>query len=157
MTWFFRDPERPVGDGSIIAAADGVVQEIRQVADGRWRIATFMSVLDVHVNRSPVAGVVQSVTRRAGGYVPAFEKESERNERLVWHIQSAVGDVEVVQIAGATARRIVPYLGVGDRVSQGQRMGMIRFGSRVDVYLPRGIAPRVAIGERMTAGWTSLA
>ncbi len=93
---------------------------------------------------------------RDGGYLPAFRKESERNERLVWMLETDLGPVEVVQIAGTLARRIVPYLRVGDRTGRGERMGLIRFGSRVDVYLPAGIAPAVEPGQRMRAGRTRL-
>lgn len=157
MLWFFRDPERTGASGKgVLAAADGVVQSIDVQPDGRTRVATFMSPLNVHVNRAPMTGTVKSVARRPGGYVPAFNKESERNERVVWHFDTEVGDLEVVQIAGTLARRIIPYVGVGHSAEQGERIGLIRFGSRVDVYLPPGVEPGVEVGQHTLAGWTRL-
>ncbi|MFF7248389.1 phosphatidylserine decarboxylase [Embleya sp. NPDC008237] len=156
MLWFFRDPERTIPADGVIASADGVVQSIDAWPDGRTRIATFMSPLNVHVNRAPLDGVVKSVEHKAGGFVPAFNKESEHNERVVWIFDTAIGDVELVQIAGTVARRIVPYLEPGTEVACGDRIGLIRFGSRVDVYLPPGIEPAVTVGQRTTAGETRL-
>nr|WP_203942029.1 phosphatidylserine decarboxylase [Planotetraspora thailandica] len=156
MLWFFRDPERVPGQGRVISPADGVVQSIDPWADGRTRVAIFMSPLNVHVNRAPVAGTITSVEHVPGGFVPAFNKDSDKNERVVWHFDSALGDIEMVQIAGAVARRIVPYLPAGTKVAQGDRVGLIRLGSRVDVYLPEGIAPAVSVGEKTVAGVTRL-
>ncbi|WP_242454771.1 phosphatidylserine decarboxylase [Bailinhaonella thermotolerans] len=156
MLWFFRDPERTPGKGRVLSPADGVVQSIDAWHDGRTRVAIFMSPLNVHVNRAPLAGTVTSVEHRPGGYLPAFNKDSDRNERVVWHFDTELGDIEVVQIAGAVARRIVPYLAGGAKVAQADRIGLIRFGSRVDVYLPEGMEPAVAVGERTTAGVTRL-
>jgi len=156
MLWFFRDPEREAGEGRIISPADGVVQSIDPQPDGRTRVAIFMSPLNVHVNRAPLAGVVTSVEHVAGGFVPAFNKDSEKNERVVWHFDTALGDIEMVQIAGAVARRIVPYLQAGVRVERAERIGLIRFGSRVDIYLPEGIAPAVSVGQKTVAGVTRI-
>jgi phosphatidylserine decarboxylase len=156
MLWFFRDPERVPGQGRLVAAADGEVQSVERGPDGRTRIATFMSPLDVHVNRAPIAGTVTSVEHRAGGYLPAFDKDSDRNERIVWHFDTELGEVEVVQIAGVLVRRIVPYHAPGTKVERGERIGLIRFGSRVDVYLPPGISPAVAVGDHTQAGVTRL-
>jgi phosphatidylserine decarboxylase len=156
MLWFFRDPERTIGQGRVICPADGVVQSIDPWPDGRTRVAVFMSPLNVHVNRAPLAGTVASVEHVPGGYVPAFNKDSDRNERVVWHFDTEIGDVEMVQIAGAVARRIVPYLEAGAKVEQGERVGLIRFGSRVDTYLPAGVEPAVEVGQRTTAGVTRL-
>lgn len=156
MLWFFRDPEREPGQGRVLSPADGVVQSILPWQDGRTRIAIFMSPLDVHVNRAPLAGTVTSVEHVPGGFVPAFDKESEHNERVVWRLDTELGEVELVQIAGTVARRIVPYVAQGAKVEQGERIGLIRFGSRVDVYLPRGIEPAVEVGQRTTAGVTRL-
>jgi phosphatidylserine decarboxylase len=156
MLWFFRDPEREIGQGRVISPADGVVQSIMPWHDGRTRVAIFMSPLNVHVNRAPLAGTVTSVEHVPGGYVPAFDKESEYNERVVWRLDTELGEVELVQIAGAVARRIVPYLTRGTKVEQGDRIGLIRFGSRVDVYLPQGIEPAVEVGQRTAAGVTRL-
>jgi phosphatidylserine decarboxylase len=156
MLWFFRDPERAIGEGRVISPADGVVQSIDAWPDGRTRVAVFMSPLNVHVNRAPMAGTVTSVEHVPGGFVPAFNKDSDRNERVVWHFDTELGDLEVVQIAGAVARRIIPYLPAGTKVEQGERVGLIRFGSRVDTYLPQGVEPGVVVGQRTTAGVTRL-
>ncbi|WP_169947110.1 phosphatidylserine decarboxylase [Microbispora sp. H11081] len=156
MLWFFRDPERVAGEGRLISPADGVVQSIDPWPDGRTRVAIFMSPLNVHVNRAPAAGTVLSVEHVPGGFVPAFNKDSDQNERVVWHFDTVLGDIEMVQIAGAVARRIVPYLFAGAKVLQGERVGLIRFGSRVDVYLPEGIRPAVTVGTRTVAGVTRL-
>ncbi|WP_419999150.1 phosphatidylserine decarboxylase [Streptomyces boninensis] len=156
MLWFFRDPEREISEGRVISPADGVVQSIMPWKDGRTRVAIFMSPLNVHVNRAPLSGTVASVEHIPGGYVPAFNKESENNERVVWHFDTEIGDVEIIQIAGAVARRIVPYVDAGTKVEQGERIGLIRFGSRVDVYLPEGVEPAVEVGQATTAGVTRL-
>ncbi len=156
MLWFFRDPEREIGEGRVISPADGVVQSIMPWKDGRTRVAIFMSPLNVHVNRAPLAGTITSVEHIPGGFVPAFNKESENNERVVWHFDTEIGDVEMIQIAGAVARRIVPYVPRGCKVEQGDRIGLIRFGSRVDVYLPKGVRPGVEVGQNTTAGVTRL-
>lgn len=156
MLNFFRDPERIIARG-LVAPADGVVQSIDEWEDGRIRVATFMNPFNVHVNRAPLAGRVKSVEHVHGSFVPAFDKESDRNERVVWVFDTKVGELEVVQIAGALARRIVPYLAAGASVQKGDRIGIIRLGSRVDVYLPPGIVPAVKVGQKMVAGETVLA
>ncbi|GLU48965.1 phosphatidylserine decarboxylase [Nocardiopsis ansamitocini] len=156
MAWFFRDPDRGPASGRFISAADGVVQSIDPQPDGRTRVAVFMNPLNVHVNRAPLAGVVTSIEHRPGGFRPAFDKDSERNERVIWTFDTEMGEVTVIQIAGAMVRRIVPYHAVGQKVEQGERIGLIRFGSRVDVYLPAGIAPAVEIGQKVRAGETRL-
>jgi phosphatidylserine decarboxylase len=154
---FFRDPDRDPASAQVLAPADGVVTAVDRRADGRVRVATYMSLRDVHVNRAPVAGVVRSQEHRPGAHVPAFDKDSERNERLRWTIDTALGEVELVQIAGTLARRIVPYVQPGEPIAQGQRIGLIRFGSRVDVVLPPGIEPAVAVGDRLRAGQSRVA
>ncbi len=156
MLWFFRDPERRPGTGRLLSPADGVVQSIDPWPDGRTRVAIFMSPLDVHVNRAPAAGTVTSVEYVPGGFLPAFNKDSDKNERVVWHFDTALGDLELVQIAGAVARRIVPYVAAGAKVAQAERIGLIRFGSRVDVYLPEGVEPAVTVGQRTKAGVTRI-
>lgn len=156
MLWFFRDPEREIARGRVISPADGVVQSIMPWKDGRTRVAIFMSPLNVHVNRAPLAGTVTSVEHVPGGFVPAFNKESENNERVVWHFDTELGDIEMVQIAGAVARRIVPYVPQGTKVEQGDRIGLIRFGSRVDIYLPEGVDIAVEVGQTTTAGVTRI-
>ncbi|WP_460306132.1 phosphatidylserine decarboxylase [Actinocorallia aurea] len=155
LTWFFRDPPRS-GEGLLLSGADGVVQSITPWPDGRTRVAIFMSPLDVHVNRAPIAGKILSVDHIEGGHVPAFNKDSDRNERVVWRFDTAVGEIECVQIAGTVARRIVPYLEEGVSVEQGERLGLIRFGSRFDTYLPAGMVPAVTVGQKTRAGETHL-
>lgn len=156
MTWFFRDPERGPATGRVLSAADGVVQSLDPQPDGRVRVAVFMNPLNVHVNRAPLAGVVTGVEHRPGGFRPAFDKDSERNERVIWTLETEIGEVTVVQIAGAMVRRIIPYLAAGQKVEQGERIGLIRFGSRVDVYLPTGVSPAVEVGQKVRAGETRL-
>lgn len=152
---FFRDPERRAADG-IAACADGVVTEIGE-KDGRMRIVTFMNPLNVHVNRVPADSVVRRREHVPGGFIPAFNKESDANERMIWDLETPYGEIRVVQIAGTVARRIVPYVDAGARLAKGERFGMIRLGSRVDVYLPPGATPAVKIGDKVRAGETTLA
>ena len=153
---FFRDPERVSPEG-IVAPADGVVTLVEQMPDGGFRMNTFMSPLHVHVNRAPIDSTVVRITHHPGGYLPAFTKESERNERLVWELDSPIGPVKLVQIAGAMARRIIPYLQEGEAVSKGERIGIIRLGSRVDLYLPPGPQVLVKVGDNVVAGETQIA
>jgi phosphatidylserine decarboxylase len=153
---FFRDPQREPGVGTVLAAADGVVSAVEREPDGRVRVATVMGLRNVHVNRAPIDGIVRGLRRQSGGYVPAFRKDSHRNERIEWTIETLLGDLRLVQIAGAVARRIVTYSDAGERIERGERIGMIRFGSRVDVTLPPGIEPGVTVGQRVRAGRTRL-
>lgn len=153
---FFRDPQRQPGEGVVLAPADGVISAVERERDGRLRIATFMRLQDVHVNRAPVTGTVRELHHRPGGYRPAFHKGSDLNERLEWTIDTALGQLRIVQIAGLVARRIVAYCEPGEHIERGQRIGMIRFGSRVDVILPAGIVPGVGVGQRVCAGRTRL-
>jgi len=168
--YFFRDPERttPTRDGLIVSAADGVVQTVDQAAppeelgmgrDARWRVAVFMNVFDVHVNRIPADGTVAALRYRPGKFVnAALDKLSEGNERQSLRLAMADGrDLAVVQIAGLVARRIVCDVVEGQAAKAGERFGMIRFGSRVDVYLPVEVAPLVAVGQRTIAGETVIA
>ena len=170
VVYFFRDPDRvtPLRDGLVIAPADGRVIAIQRVRPPmelglgeveRVRISTFLSVFDVHVNRSPVAGrIVRSLYVPGAFLNAAVDKASEQNERRALIVETPTGDeVAVVQIAGLVARRIVTFAGEGDTVGVGQRFGLIRFGSRVDVYLPIGKTPLVAIGQRAIAGETVFA
>jgi phosphatidylserine decarboxylase len=171
---FFRDPIRvsPRGAGYILAPADGLVTLIATVPPPRelagpdglgdeplTRVSIFMSVFDVHINRAPIAGVVRRVVYIAGRFLNAdLDKASEENERQHLLVEAPDGvRIGFTQIAGLVARRIVPFVKPGDTVAAGQRVGLIRFGSRVDVYLPVGTAPRVALGQRAIAGETVLA
>jgi phosphatidylserine decarboxylase len=153
---FFRDPDRETGKG-IVAVADGKIQDTDRLKDKDVgdciRISTFMNVYNVHVNRMPFDGVVKDVVHIAGSYLPAFKKESEKNERMILTIDTNIGTLKVVQIAGFLARRIISYVKKGDKVKKGEKIGMIRFGSRVDLYLPSDkIKLRIKIGDRVKAG-----
>jgi len=171
---FFRDPIRttPKGDDLIVAPADGLVTMIANVSpppelvgdDGLppgpcSRVSIFMSVFDVHINRAPIAGTVTKVVYIAGKFLNAdLDKASEDNERNHFLIEAHDGSrIAFTQIAGLIARRIVPWSRVGDRVTAGQRVGLIRFGSRVDVYLPAGTSSQVLLGQRTIAGETIIA
>ncbi len=171
---FFRDPVRttPVGEGLIVAPADGMVTMITTVppprelqgADGLTdepviRVSIFMSVFDVHINRSPISGTITKVVYIAGKFLNAdLDKASEDNERQHILVEGADGTrIAYTQIAGLVARRIVPWIKAGDRVVAGQRVGLIRFGSRVDVYRPAGTSSQVLLGQRTVAGETVLA
>lgn len=171
---FFRDPVRavPLDDAAIIAPADGLVTLIQQVLpppgmggpDGlgdapMTRVSIFMSVFDVHINRTPIAGQVKSVIYIRGKFINAdLDKASEDNERQHILVERSDGvRIGFTQIAGLVARRIVPFVKPGDTVAAGQRIGLIRFGSRVDVYLPAGTAPKVTLGQHTVAGETILA
>ncbi len=157
--FFFRDPDRAVPEAGLACPADGKVVHIDEVDDPdvgpSQRIAIFMSPLNVHVNRFPLAGNVQRVTHHKGKHVPAFNKDSDRNERVETVLQTELGTVKVVQIAGAVARRIVPYSQKGDAVKKGERLGLIRLGSRCDLYVPKGsVSWNVQIGDRVLANLT---
>jgi phosphatidylserine decarboxylase len=154
---FFRDPDREPGDAEFVAPADGRVTAVDRCADGRWRVSIYMSLRDVHVNRAPADAAVLGRQHHPGGHLPAFDKDSERNERMHWTFATPRGPLELIQIAGALARRIVPYRAPGDAVLCGERIGLIRFGSRTDVVLPRGVEPDVSVGDRVRAGVSRLA
>lgn len=153
---FFRDPERDIGAG-ITAPADGRVQMIAE-ENGTVNISTFMNIHNVHVNRAPADGKIVQLRHVAGSYVPAFKKESERNERVIIEMDTEIGRVTVIQIAGTVARRIVPYIKTGESVKKGQRLGIIRLGSRVDLVLPREkVKVLVRVGDKVRAGISVLA
>ncbi|MDG2005175.1 MAG: phosphatidylserine decarboxylase [Novosphingobium sp.] len=176
---FFRDPVRvtPRSDRFVICPADGLVSLIRKVSPPReltiddgsgmaalsdepvTRVSVFMSVFDVHINRAPIGGTVRRVVYIPGRFVNAdLDKASEENERQ--HVMIERGDGMVVcftQIAGLVARRIVPFIKPGDMLAAGQRVGLIRFGSRVDIYLPPGTEPSVVLGQKVIAGETVIA
>ncbi|MEP6786709.1 MAG: phosphatidylserine decarboxylase [Sphingomonadales bacterium] len=170
---FFRDPIRsvPQGDDLIVAPADGLITLIRDVPPPRemagesglgdalmTRVSIFMSVFDVHIQRSPIVGTVKQVTYISGKFLNAdLDKASEDNERQHILVERHDGlRIGFTMIAGLVARRIVPFVKAGDTLVAGQRVGLIRFGSRVDVYLPAGTASRVALGQRTVAGETIL-
>jgi len=168
--YFFRDPERvpPSRPGAVLAPADGRVVSVMHAvppaelglgAAPRWRVAIFLSVLDVHVNRMPASGTVTRIAYRHGKFVNAsMEKASDHNERNALALRLADGrEMAIVQIAGLIARRIVCQVREGDAVLAGSRFGIIRFGSRTDLYLPEGVRPLVAEGQLMIGGETVIA
>ncbi|MEM6476724.1 MAG: phosphatidylserine decarboxylase [Pseudomonadota bacterium] len=176
---FFRDPERvvPQAENAIVSPADGLVSSISevdpplelQVDDGLGspglaqgpvtRVSIFMSVFDVHINRAPIGGTIRRVVYIPGRFMNAdLDKASEENERQ--HMLIERGDgllLGFTQIAGLVARRIIPFAKSGDTVAKGQRIGLIRFGSRVDIYLPAGTSPQVLMGQKVIAGETVIA
>ncbi|MEW4448310.1 phosphatidylserine decarboxylase [Qipengyuania sp. JC766] len=175
---FFRDPERvvPQRDAVIVSPADGLVLLISEVeppaelvgpdvhgqpglpGGKATRISIFMSVFDVHINRAPIGGTVKRMVYLPGKFMNAdLDKASEENERQHVLLERTDGlAIGFTQIAGLVARRIVPFVKVGDSVAAGQRVGLIRFGSRVDIYLPAGTDPKVLLGQRVIAGETVL-
>lgn len=168
--YFFRDPRRvpPGRDGLVLAPADGKVVLVgpaippAELAMGdapRWRVAIFLSVMDVHVNRSPVLGRITRIAYRHGKFIDAsMEKASDENERNALRFDLPDGrQLACVQIAGLIARRIVCTAHEGDMLMAGERFGIIRFGSRTDVYLPEGVKPQVLVGQTMIGGETVLA
>lgn len=166
VAYFFRDPERTGerGDRLVISPADGKVIMITQVEEPAFmqgqalRISVFMNIFDVHVNRYPVNGTVTYLHYNEGKFLNAArDKASLENEQMSVGIETGPYRVLTRQIAGLIARRIVTYPAQGDSVTQGERMGIIRFGSRVDVFLPVGSVARVQVGDRASAGVTVLA
>jgi len=145
--FFFRDPERLVGEG-LVSPADGRVVEVTND-----RISIFMNIWNVHVNRVPLAGTIKSMRHVPGGHTPAFG-DIQSNEHLNTIIATDTGGITVVQIAGIFARRIVPYVSIGATVTKGQRLGIVRFGSRVEVQIPSEVIWQVAQGDRVHAGQT---
>ena len=168
--YFFRDPERVISTraGAIVAPADGLIVSIERAippaelglpAEPLTRVAIFLSVLDVHVNRTPIAGVVEKIAYHPGLFLSAAEdKASDDNERNAVLLRLADGTkLAVVQIAGLIARRILCEVKEGDSLATGQRFGIIRFGSRTDLYLPEGAEPLVLVGQRTLGGETVIA
>ncbi len=168
--YFFRDPPRvtPVREGIIVAPADGRISRLANAVPPKEldlgdrplpRVSIFMSVFNCHVNRSPVSGRIERIVYRAGAFLSAdLDKASEDNERNAFVISiNKRQRVAVIQIAGLVARRIVSFVREGETIGAGQRIGMIRFGSRVDVYLPEGTRPLVAEGQTVIAGETVIA
>ena len=157
MFYFFRDPDRPlpVGEG-IVSPADGRIVDLRQIEhDGRpcWKISIFLNIFDVHVNRAPMAGIICSARYTPGKFLVASRPDaSVENEQNTVTIDGAGQTVVFKQIAGLIARRIVFTKQVGDRVERGERVGLIKFGSRVDLFLPLDFIPQVAVGDHVQGG-----
>jgi len=161
--WFFRDPERiiPTEPGVIVSPADGVVTQsewIETSSGSRLRLSIFLSVFDVHVNRAPVSGTVRAVEYREGEFMNAMSPTSAiTNEQTLVVIDAGDYEISYKQIAGLLARRIICTVKVGDRVDRGQRVGMIKFGSRVDVLIPADAVPKVGLATHVRGGSTVLA
>jgi phosphatidylserine decarboxylase len=163
VLFFFRDPQRrpPADPSTIVSPADGrvmeIVEESRDAKPGR-RISVFLSIFDVHVNRSPVAGKITAIEYRTGKFYAAMRgRASAENEQNAFHVATERGEVVFKQIAGWVARRIVCWKSVGDSVMRGERVGMIRFGSRMDIWLPEGVEILVRPGQHVAAGSSPLA
>jgi len=158
---FFRDPKRDIGSG-VVAVADGIIRKIDTIHDEdvgeSLFISTFMNVYHVHVNRIPLSGTIQKIMHIPGSHLPAFTKESDRNERMVTIIKTEYGPVKIIQIAGTVARRIYHYGTSGQQVKKGDRMGIIKLGSRVDLIIPKQMISSVHVkqGDGVRAGTTSL-
>ena len=168
--WFFRDPSRntPVDSNLIISSADGKVclideacppTEVSMKQGKMKRVCVFMNVFNVHVNRSPVAGVIKNIVYKEGKFLNAsLDKASEKNERSSLIINSEHGaDIVVVQIAGLIARRILGFVSINQNLNQGERFGLIRFGSRVDIYMPLDSTVQCSVGDKVVAGESVLA
>jgi phosphatidylserine decarboxylase len=160
---FFRDPDRAVPElaNAVLSPADGRVTSVDEAVDAfvgaAVRVSIFLSPLDVHVNRAPIGGLVVDTAYTRGRFVAAYNPDAgEVNERCVIRIQGETARVTVVQIAGVVARRIVCRVAAGDKLAAGERIGLIRFGSRTDCYMPRGTIVQVARGDRVVGGVTIL-
>jgi len=154
--FFFRDPDRDVGKG-IVSPADGKIIKIDEMKDSdigdSIRISIFMSIFDVHINRMPMDGKIIDVKMVKGGFSPAFSGSAENNNRNVILVNTDIGKIKIVQISGIFARRIVCHVKKGDVVKKGERIGMIKFGSRVDLFLPRNkVNVEVKVGDKVKAG-----
>jgi phosphatidylserine decarboxylase len=159
VLYFFRDPRRqvPTGKDLVVSPADGKIVAIVP-EDGSCRVSIFLSLFDVHVNRAPVAGRVTGVHYHSGMFLPAFkDKASLRNEQNRIELDDGTQQLSMVQIAGLVARRIVCRAEVGDWLERGQRLGLIKFGSRVDLYLPEAVQLQVRMGDRVRGGSSVIA
>lgn len=153
---FFRDPERTPASG-IVSPADGRVRDVARDGD-RWRISVFMNVTDVHVNRAPLDGRIAAIEDGGEGRRPAYRTDAAHNVRRHYRMETEVGPVEVVQMTGILARRLVSFVRTGDRLAKGERFGMIVLGSRVDLLLPAArTRPTVMVGDRVRAGASRVA
>ena len=164
--YFFRDPERtiPADPNAIVAAADGTITDIIEIDEGdvlktkTRRVGIFLSVFDVHTNRAPIDGKIIFRQHREGLCVDARKPEcSEKNEAMIWAFENPRATIVVRQLTGAIARRIVAWSDVGDQLGKGERFGMIRFGSRTEVYLPLAASVQVTVGEHVAGGSTIIA
>jgi phosphatidylserine decarboxylase len=161
VTWFFRDPERsvPLGEDLVLAPADGTVLDVVAMTEEKvgpcTKVPIFMSVFSVHVNRAPVSGKVIAKRYQKGKFhVASVGKKTDANERMIIYIENQDGIYRVDQVAGLVARRILSFVEVGDTVEAGQRIGLIRFGSLLECFMPEGVHAQVSRGEKVSAGTT---
>lgn len=154
LMFVFRDPRRPAGSG-IVAPADGTV---REVDHEKGLVSIYLAIRNVHVTRAPLDGLVSNMVRHPGKHLPAFSKRSPNNERIVVTMDTGIGDVTIIQMSGILARRIVPYVDKGHTVVKADKLGLIRFGSRVDLIMPPGkVVIKATVGQRLRAGVTCVA
>ena len=161
MIFFFRDPEREVGK-NIVSPADGKVIKIEKIKDSdvgdSIKVSIFMSILDVHVNRMPMDGKILKIERVEGKFFPAYSEESEKNEKNIILAETKIGKIKIIQIAGIFARRIVCYAKEGKNIAKGERIGMIKFGSRVDLILPKDkVRLKIRVNDKLRAGVDEIA
>jgi phosphatidylserine decarboxylase len=161
VTWFFRDPERavPLGDDLVVSPADGTVLDVEETTEERvgpcTKVPIFMSVFSVHVNRAPVSGkVIDKIYKKGTFHVASLGRKTEANERMIIYIENTDGIYRVDQVAGLVARRIICFPEVGDTVEAGQRIGLIRFGSLLECWMPAPVKAQVKRGEKVSAGLT---
>lgn len=159
--FFFRDPEREIGK-NIVSPADGKVIKIEKIKDSdvgdSIKVSIFMSILDVHVNRMPMDGKILKIERVEGKFFPAYSEESEKNEKNIILAETKIGKIKIIQIAGIFARRIVCYAKEGKNIAKGERIGMIKFGSRVDLILPKDkVRLRIRVNDKLRAGVDEIA
>ena len=159
--FFFRDPEREIGK-NIVSPADGKIIKIEKIKDSdvgdSIKVSIFMSILDVHVNRMPIDGKILKIERVEGNFFPAYSEESEKNEKNIILAETKIGKIKIIQIAGIFARRIVCYVKEGENIAKGERIGMIKFGSRVDLILPKDkVRLRIRVNDKLRAGVDEIA
>ena len=159
--FFFRDPEREIGK-NIVSPADGKVIKIEKIKDSdvgdSIKVSIFMSILDVHVNRMPIDGKILKIEKVEGNFFPAYSEESEKNEKNIILAETKIGKIKIIQIAGIFARRIVCYAKEGKNIAKGERIGMIKFGSRVDLILPKDkVRLRIRVNDKLRAGVDEIA
>ncbi|MEW5760811.1 MAG: phosphatidylserine decarboxylase [Candidatus Thermoplasmatota archaeon] len=155
FTIFFRDPEREIGDG-IVSPADGKIIELKEEND-KLMLCIFMNLHNVHVNRSPIDCEVKKITYYKGKHLPAFFRGAEKNERIETIFETDIGEMKIIQIGGIFARKVISYITEGMKIKKGDRIGMIRFGSRVELILPLGkVKILVKKGEKVIAGATKI-
>lgn len=159
--FFFRDPDREIGK-NIVSPADGKVIKIEKIKDpdvgDSIKVSIFMSILDVHVNRMPIDGKILKIERVEGNFFPAYSEESEKNEKNIILAETKIGKIKIIQIAGIFARRIVCYAKEGKNIAKGERIGMIKFGSRVDLILPKDKARlKIRVNDKLRAGVDEIA